>query len=396
VEDRYERSGLVANVGLRYDYLNVNAKALKNEDRPLGPDNILTDDDLTNAKTYSRISPRIGIGFPVSDRSVLHVNWGQFYQQPNLQDLYVSYRFLEYKIQTGGYYVPFGNPNLKPEMTTAYEVGLSHQMSDVSKVDVTVYYKDVRDLVQVENVPSAPYSFASFRNKDFATLKGMDLAFTLRRINHISGSLAYSLSFANGTGSVSNTQRNIAWTASEVPHQTSPLDYDQRHRVSLNLGINWLKGEGPKWGNSTPLADVDLNILYNLATGTPYTATEVYDEVTQLNVANQPIGALNERNSPATQSFDFKLSKGLRWAGMRFSAYVWMLNAFNTNNAIDVYQGTGSPYTTGFLNTDAGHAVADQLRSENIDPNSAYALATQSASLFSIPRTLRFGVRTDF
>src|SRR5262249_32673353 len=144
VQDRYERSGLVANLGLRYDYLNVNAKALKSENLPLGSDGALHDDDLTDAKTYSRLSPRIGVGFPVSDRSVLHVNWGQFYQQPNLQDLYVSYRFLEYKVQTGGYYVPFGNPNLKPEMTTAYEVGLSHQMNDDSKLHVSVYYNDVR------------------------------------------------------------------------------------------------------------------------------------------------------------------------------------------------------------------------------------------------------------
>src|SRR6185369_5138669 len=228
--------------------------------------------------------------------------------------------FLEYKIQTGGYYVPFGNPNLKPEMTTAYEVGLSHQMNDYSKFDVSVYYKDVRDLVQVANIPSAPYSFASFRNKDFATLKGLDLAFTLRRVNHVSGSLSYSLSFANGTGSVSNTQRNIAWTASEVPHQTSPLDFDQRHRVNLNVAVSFLKGEGPKWGSASPLGDVDLNILYNLATGTPY--------------------------------------------------------------------------TTGFLDTDPGRAVAADLRSKGIDPVAAYNLATQSASLFSIPRTLRFGVRT--
>ena len=175
VQNRYERGGLVANIGLRYDYLNVNAKALKNEDLPLGTDNVLTSDDLTDAKTYSRISPRIGIGFPFTDVTVLHVNWGQFYQQPNLQDLYVSYRFLEYKVRKGGYYVPFGNPNLKPEMTTAYEVGVAHQLNEYSKMDISVYYKDVRDLVQVANIPSRPYSFASFRNKDFATLKGVDV-----------------------------------------------------------------------------------------------------------------------------------------------------------------------------------------------------------------------------
>src|SRR5262249_2646414 len=391
VQDRYERSGLVATIGLRYDYLNVNAKALKNENDPLGPDGKLTDADLTDGKTYSRISPRVGIGFPVSERSVLHVNWGQFYQQPNLQDLYVSYRFLDFKVRKGGYYVPFGNPNLKPEMTTAYEVGLEHQMNDYSKFAFTVYYKDVRDLVQVQNVPALPYSFASFRNKDFATLKGVDLAFTLRRVNHISGSVNYSLSFAQGTGSVSNTQRNIAWTASQVPHQTSPLDFDQRHRVTVNFALGFLKGEGPKWRNSTPLADVDLNVLYNVATG-----TNITDEVTQLNVAQQPTGALNERTSPATQSFDFKLSKGFHVSGLRMSAYVWMLNAFDTNNAIAVYSGTGSPYTTGFLDTESGRAVADRLRSQNIDPNAAYALALQGSQLFSVPRTLRFGVRTDF
>jgi outer membrane receptor protein involved in Fe transport len=396
VQDRYERSGLVANIGVRYDYLNVNAKALKDENDPLGSDGRLTEADLADAKTYSRISPRIGVGFPVSDRTVLHVNWGQFFQQPNLQDLYVSYRFLDFKVRKGGYYVPFGNPNLKPEMTTAYEVGVSHQMNDFSKVDVSVYYKDVRDLVQVQNIVAHPYSFASFRNKDFATLRGMDIGFTLRRVNHISGSLNYSLSFANGTGSVSNTQRNIAWTASQVPHQTSPLDYDQRHRVSLNVALSFLKGEGPKWGSAAPLGDVDLNILYNLGTGTPYTGTNITDEVTQLNVAQQPTGSLNERQSPATQSFDFKLTKGFHLAATRFSAYVWMLNAFDTNNAIAVYSGTGSPYTTGFLNTDAGRQVASGLRSQDIDPNAAYALAVQGSNIFSIPRTLRFGVRTDF
>ena len=207
------------------------------EEKIRAHDNVLTAADLTDAKTYSRVSPRLGVGFPVTTQTVLHVNWGQFYQQPNLQDLYVSYRFLDYKVRKGGYYVPFGNPNLKPELTTAYEVGVAHQLSPVAKVDLSVYYKDVKDLVQVANIPSKPYSFASFRNKDFATLKGIDLGLTLRRINHVQGNLSYSLSSAKGTGSVSNTQRNIAWTASEPPHQTSALDFDQRHNLVLYSNV---------------------------------------------------------------------------------------------------------------------------------------------------------------
>jgi outer membrane receptor protein involved in Fe transport len=396
LQDKYEKSGIVVNAGVRYDYLNVNAKALKSEDTPLGPDNVLTEADLTDAKTYSRISPRLGVGFPVTDRMVMHVNWGQFYQQPNLQDLYVSYRFLDYKVRKGGYYVPFGNPNLKPEMTTAYEVGIAQQVSNVAKFDLSVYYKDVKDLVQVANIASKPYAFASFRNKDFATLKGVDLGFTVRRTHRVLGTFAYSYSTAKGTGSVSNTQRNIAWTASQPPHQTSPLDYDQRHKLSVNMDIAWGNSDGPKVGGITPFANVDVNLLYNVATGTPFTQTIVYDEVNQLNLAAQPTGPLNSRFGPTTQSFDFKVTKGFHLVNTQLSAYIWVLNAFNTNNAITVYTGTGSAYTTGYLNTDAGAAVASKLQGEGIDPEAAYQLALQNQNLFSIPRTIRFGLRAGF
>ena len=188
----------------------------------------------------------------------------------------------------------------------------------------------------------------------------------------------------------------IAWTASQVPHQTSPLDFDQRHKLAVSMGLAFGKDQGPKWGRYSVLSDVDFNVLYNIATGTPFTPTGVTDEVTQLSVAQQPTGAQNSRTSPATQSLDFKLTKALRLSSTRLSAYIWVLNAFNTNNSINVYSGTGSAYTTGFLNTESGRSVAQRLAGEGIDAQSAYALATQNQSLFSIPRTIRFGVRTDF
>lgn len=396
LQDKYERSGLVVNAGLRWDYLDVNAKALVNEDVPLGSDGVLTDADLTDGKTYHRVSPRLGVGFPISDKSVLHVNWGQFFQQPNLQDLYVSYRFLEYKIQTGGYFVPFGNPNLKPEHTTAYEVGVAHQLNEYAKFDVTAYYKDIRDLVQIATVRSVPNSFSTFRNRDFGTVRGVDVGFTLRRVNNISANVSYSLSFAKGTGSVSQTQRNIAWTSSEPPRQTSPLDFDQRHKLAVNLDYSLERGEGPKVGRYTPFSNFGINLLYNVASGTPFTPTNVYDEQTLAAVASQPEGPLNSRYGPWTQSLDLKATKAFPLAGLNLDAYVWLLNAFDTRNAITVYTGTGSPYTSGYLQTPEGQALAADLESKGIDPVAAYNLALQGTNLFSTPRTIRFGVRMGF
>lgn len=396
-QDKYERGGLVVNAGLRYDYINTDVAALADEDLPLGNDNQLDPSpDLIENKTYNRISPRLGLGFPVTDRTVLHVNWGQFFQQPNLQDLYVSYRFLEHKIRTGGYFVGFGNPNLEPEQTTAYEVGVSHQINDYAKFDITAYYKDVNNLVQIATVPSFPNNFSSYRNKDFATIKGLDFGFSLRRINHIQAAVSYSLSYALGTGSVSNSQRNIAWTASDPPRQTAPLDFDQRHKLAINVDYALGKGEGPDLGGVRWLENTDISVLYNVASGTPYTPTTVFDEVTLAAVSTQPEGPLNSRYGPWTQSLDFKVSRGFEMQGFKFNAFALVVNAFDVDNAVTVYSGTGSANTTSFLNTPDGQTASAGLALKGIDASSAYALALQNQALYGPPRMIRFGLRLGF
>ena len=196
-QDRFEREGVIVNGGLRYDYFNVDTPSLRSQTFPLGspeeqPDSLrgrLDSQDLESNKVYSRFSPRLGIAFPLDERTVLRFNYGQFYQQPNLQDLYVSYRFLEYKINRGGYFVGFGNPDLKPERTTAYEVGAQRQFGSTVRFDLTAYYKDVKDLVEITTISSRPKAFSSFRNRDFATIKGMDLGVKMRPTSHFSGEL---------------------------------------------------------------------------------------------------------------------------------------------------------------------------------------------------------------
>ena len=295
------------------------------------------------------------MAFPVTPVTLLRVNYGQFYQQPNLQDLYVSYRFLEHKVQTGGYFVGFGNPNLRPERTTAYEVGIAHQMSDNVRLDVTAYYKDVKDLVEIATIPSFPNQFSSYRNRDFATIKGVDVGFKMRPINHVSADLSYSLSYAQGTGSVSNTQGNIAWTASQPPKMTSPLDFDQRHKLALNLDYRLGKGEGPLVGGLRLFEDFGVNVLYNVASGTPYTPTKVYNEVTLAAVSTEPAGPINSRYGPWTNNLDLKATSGFRAAGLALRGL--RLGAEPARHAATpsaVYGSSGSATSTGWLDTEDG------------------------------------------
>jgi outer membrane receptor protein involved in Fe transport len=402
VQDKYEREGVIVNGGLRLDHLDVNTPALKDEDFPLGDPatddlpSVLEDDELEDNKTYTRLSPRLGVAFPVDEKTLLRFNYGQFFQQPNLQDLYVSYRFLEYKVRTGGYFAPFGNPNLRPERTTAYEVGAARQLGDHIRIDATLYWKDVKDLVQVQNVPSKPTAFSSFRNTDFATVKGVDVGFLMRPVNHISMQVNYSLAYANGTGSVSLTQRNQAWTADETPKQTAPLDFDQRHKFAANLDWRFGENEGPAWGGTQWLENFGANVLLNLASGTPYTPSVVYNEVFLASLAPTAESRLNSRNGPWVIQLDLKVDKGFRLGAWNLNAYVWGLNMLDRDNPVNVYTSSGTAQTTNFLNTTDGEQFLDSAAASGVDGESLYRLSENNPNFYATPRQVRFGVRAAF
>ena len=394
IQDKFTYEGVVINAGLRYDYLNVDTPALADENFPLGEDGTSLDpEDLVDNEVHHVFSPRLGIGFPISPRTLFHANYGKFFQQPNLEDLYVSYRYLEYMIRWSPYYSPFGNPNLQPEKTTAYEVGIAHQIGNNAKIDIVAYYKDIENLVQVQNVPSQPNAFATYRNVDYGTVRGIDLGFQLARSNYTSVNMAYSLSWARGTGSVSNTQYNIAWTGEEIPKMTTPLSFDQRHKLSFNLDFRFAQQEGPKWGKYWPLSNAGFNMLINIGSGQPYTPTYNWNEVTLAAVSVTPSGPINSRYGPWKFRVDWKLNKGFYFGSTLVDFYIWALNVFNNENATYVYQSTGSPNSTGWLSTPEG----EKWLSDNGDIGmDLYRIAQENPNNYSVPRMVRFGIRTTF
>jgi len=403
VQGKYERLGLVLNTGLRWDYLTPSTGALRSESVPLDPDGTGTDSrlqpsDLKGSKVYQRISPRLGVGFPVSDQTLLHVNYGKFFQQPNLQDLYVSYAFLEHKIRTGGYFVGFGNPNLKPEQTTAYELGIQHTPNDRSRIEASAYYKDVKDLVEITNIPSAPNAFSSYRNRDFATIKGLDLAYTLRRTGQVTFNASYSLSWANGTGSLSQTQRNIAWYAAETPKLSSPLAFDQRHKLSANIDFRYDKGQGPQWSGKRILENAGLNVLVNASSGTPYTPTRVYNEVTLASTASVPTGPIDARYGPWTFQVDAKLDKTIGIGRQSLNLYVWGLNLFNQDNVYTVYTSSGSALSTNWLETPEGQSFVEGNAGKYGTDGAIerYQLAERTPLFHGVPRMVRLGAKLNF
>lgn len=410
LQDRFDWRGLIVSAGVRFDLFDYNAKRLRNVEAPIDPDSTWLDpdiapedidraidaSDLEDSEVFTRLSPRLGISFPVSDVTQLHVNYGKFYQRPDLQNLYVGYDFLASRVDAGSYFA-FPNPNLKPEKVTQYEVGITHQLGEFTAFDVTAYYKDVQDLVAIfHQTPAYPTAYDYYGNTDYGTIKGVDFSLNMRRTRNIMLQVKYTLSYANGTGSYANSMFNIAWkNPTGTPKSTSPLDYDQRHSVIGIFDIRTLKGEGPMLGNYHPLENFGLNVVAQLASGLPYTPMEPYDAVTNKSVQQAPTGGLNSANMPWTFVIDLKMERTFDVGNFKIRPYIWVKNLLNRENILSVYEGTGEPNTTGYLETEEGQVrAADPETGEEFAYR--YNLLQNNPKNWSNPRMIFAGLRVSF
>jgi len=400
VEDRLEWRGLIVLAGLRFDYFDYRALKLKVPEAPFLDGQYLDSldfEDLEPSEKFYRFSPRIGVSFPVSDRTQMHINFGKFFQRPDLNKLYVGYDFLEARVRAGSYY-PFPSPALEPEKITQYEVGLSHQLGENVAFDLTAYYKDVQGLTQIfHQTPAFPRAYDVFSNIDFGTIKGLDLALTMKRTRNLRMNIHYTLSYATGTGSFAQSSYIINWSNPKFPPKTtSPLDYDQRHNVSAVFDLRTTAKEGPRVGDYWPLENTSLNVILVAGSGTPYTPSYTYDEATEAAVRPQPRGTINSTSKPWIFNIDLKLEREFSISDFEITPYFWVKNLLDRENIVGVYESTGKPTVTGYLQTDAAQTTIEQSEVEGTMYQEHYELKQFSSANYSNPRMFFLGLRMSF
>ena len=419
--DRIEVNDLIINVGLRYDYIEMDSWAWANPQLPIidRQTHLIPDSALTESETYSYISPRLGFAFPITDRTVFHLQYGKFVQSPSLDQAYRGVYQATRQIQASnlfGNQVLAYNPN--PVRTTQYEIGFSQQFADFAAFDITAFYKDIKGQLQyavIETEPGALRSkYNAFTNQDFATTKGVELSLNIRRVERISATINYTYANASGTNSLSGSALGSVEVNGEAPTILIPLDYSQDHRGSIILDYRFGKDDG-----GPILQQLGLNLLITFNSGHPFT----YAQVTGLGQAlpwtggivptggvgdtrgRRPIGAINSATTPWNYNLDLRVDKTVNILDFDFNFYVSVQNLLNTKNALNVYEKTGNAYNDGFLDTPEGQQVitnpryterfADLYRALNYDNRQA-AFTLYNYDLFSAPRTLRAGVLVSF
>jgi len=409
-QDKVELNDLIMNLGLRYDYINPNnfvfydaAKivldgqgaiseriykddkgAYSSYEATYDLDSVLIDgngiDQLIKRKAENIISPRLGLAFPVTDKTVFHAQYGKYVQQPELNKLFVSYLRFAANLSAGNFTIS-GNPELESVKTTSYEIGFKQQVGVTSSIDLTVFYKQLTGYVQVRNVKDAsPVIYANYVNGDFGSVKGLSFSYNLRRTGYISAFLNYTLQAAGGTGSTGDGQYKIAWQSGNYPTFVSPLDFDQRHTGSANLDFRTTQKDVIK--------EIGANFLFTFGSGRRYTPMVVASSVFP-GTSDTPIAALNSGTMPWVYQLDAKIDKNFSLMGVKFNTFIWIQNVLNKSNARNVYEGTGQADYDGWFSTDIGKVWADNP----VNNVELYNLRMNTPFNYEAPRTVLLGVR---
>jgi outer membrane receptor protein involved in Fe transport len=349
--------------------------------------------------------PRLAFSFPISDEANFFVHYDILVQRPPSNTIATA---LDYFYWSDG--PPENNPNLKPEKTIDFEVGFKQKITNSSAITLSAYYKELRDMIQSQTylfVPGIPgNSYNSFGNQDFGTVKGFSFSYDLRRTQNLEMTAAYTLQFADGTGSSATSQVDLNINGRGNLRYLTPLSFDERHRLSTNIDYRYGSGNlynGPRWFGLDIFSNAGISLQGNAASGRPYTKRQKPERFDASGLS----GSINGARLPWNFTLDLRADKSFRIMGNENSkplfanVYLRIENIFDARNIIGVYTGSGSAYDDGFLVTPSGQSsiqtLEDSGRGDDIDN---YLLSYQwgllNPAFFTLPRRVYLGATLQF
>ncbi len=352
------------------------------------------------------VMPRIAFSFPVGDNSQFKASYDIIARRPSTgwQADYLSYLYMSQISSTN-------NPNLKPERITNYELGFQQALNDASAVNISAYYKETRDLIQIVQYSGADpnNNYYSYDNLDFKTIKGLSVGYDLRQTKNVRINANYTLQYAEGTGLSGTTMQELIKEGYTTLKMLNPISDDRRHEFKVNLDFRY--GMGAKYNgpvitrivkDSTGearkkevklLENFGVNFLAVAQSGRPYTRQFSHNQATI-------VGSYRGARLPWGFYFNVIVDKAFPiQVGKRQTALTVALqinNLFNIRNIVGVYAVTGNPEDNGYLSDPETQTVINsQLDSESY--RDLYAISMMNGSWnYSSPRTFRLSLSYSF
>ncbi|MNK33159.1 Colicin I receptor precursor [compost metagenome] len=365
-------------------------------------------DAFEDYKPQINVMPRIAFSFPISDEASFFAHYDILTKRPTTGIRFnpIDYQFIESRTNT------INNPNLRPEQTIDYEIGFQQVLSKTSSLKISAFYREQRNNVQLMNVFEAyPNTYRTFGNRDFGTVKGLTVSYDLRRTGNIRMTAAYTLQFADGTGSDATSAATLltGLQTAGLPNLRSvfPYSYDQRHTFNIMLDYRYGEGadyNGPMIGDAKILENTGLNLMTNIYSGSPYTSqTGITSDALQSPNTAGIMGTVNGSRLPWQYRLDLQLDrifaidfgKEGKKKSTYLQVYLRVTNLFNTMNVLNVYRATGNWNDDGYLAA-AQYQASIQNQLDEQAFRDYYMMKVANPFNISAPRTIRLGVKFDF
>ena len=361
LQDKMEFDYLVVNAGLRLDYFDARTEVPSDFTQPR-----TSERRATEAKW--QLSPRLGLAYPISERGVVHVAYGHFFQMPPFDYLFTNPDYI-YDPELG-LSRPFGYADLEPQQTVAYEVGLQQGFSNTIGLDLTVYYKGIRNLLgtRIETIAAGVGEdfqlsrYGRYVNRDYGNVRGVTASFERRPLDGFGLNVDYTYQIAEGNASDPRDRLLAEQAGNEPVKQLVPLAWDRRHQLNVRAAIGRAdRGFGL------------VSLVGQLGSGLPYTPTQ----------ADQRTGVENSARRPGVATVDLFATRTIQIGGLEPGLFLRVYNLLDARNVTNVYTDTGLP--TPNLRYYSGAALGLNSKDEFL----------RRPDFYVAPRLVQVGVSLD-
>jgi len=399
-QDRITFKGMILNFGLRFDYWfpgKMVDDAVNNPNAITIPEQVK--DDYMN-DTYSllgrrwkaRLSPRIGISHPITDNQTLFFSYGHFSKRPKPQFVYAKISNVNAKSS----FQKFGNPNLNPETTVSYELGLRNQFTSNDVLTVTAYYKDIYDYVatvsaKISDPRFAGENFITYVNQDYSKTRGIEIDFKKRIGRWFNGNLNFTYSIATGKSSSADEGYLVATGGAFETIGENYLSWDRPLQLSLNTAFFFDKGTGIFGFAKNILDDISFKTRIFYQSGKRYTPQILVGYLSDGRPEYEP-----DENNPLSKIgpdwfwIDLSLDKYFKFSKFKLTLSVEVTNLLNRKNAAIINPVTGKAYEYGDPTPNGWN---DPLYPDLQAPLSPYPY---NPARFLSPRQIRFGIAFQY
>ncbi|MFA5939795.1 MAG: TonB-dependent receptor [Sinimarinibacterium sp.] len=158
-----------------------------------------------------QLSPKLSLRYELARDWILRAGYGHGYRAPDFKQL-----LLRFSNPAVGYRVD-GNPDLKPERSVAYNLGVTWFARRSASLALSSHHSAVEDLIEIVQVGSGPPVVYSYRNVASAQIYGADLQAQFRPLPPLRVQLGYG------------------WLHSEDEASGEPLSGRPEHRANAAL-----------------------------------------------------------------------------------------------------------------------------------------------------------------